>query len=209
MVTGVQTCALPIFDGLADGSVLECSADREPEVFKAAQVSLGALGVISTWDGYRVRVGQVEDVVRTLSAEGWTIEIDAARVRVADDFDVEISSGIDWFDLNVNASFDDVRIGLPELLAAADANRSLLRLPDGTYGVIPSSWAGSLAPVLDLGKREGEGVRFRTSQALLIDALLQGKRRTVDDAFAELRQRVAEARPEPQQEPSKIGRAHV
>ena len=33
---------------LADGSILECSADKDPEAFKAAQVSLGALGVIST-----------------------------------------------------------------------------------------------------------------------------------------------------------------
>jgi len=33
---------------LADGSVLDCSADKDPEVFKAARVSLGALGVIST-----------------------------------------------------------------------------------------------------------------------------------------------------------------
>ncbi|MDQ6774497.1 MAG: FAD-binding protein [Candidatus Dormibacteraeota bacterium] len=33
---------------LADGRVMECSAEKEPEVFKAAQVSLGALGVIST-----------------------------------------------------------------------------------------------------------------------------------------------------------------
>ncbi len=33
---------------LANGDVLKCSADVEPEVFKAAQVSLGALGVLST-----------------------------------------------------------------------------------------------------------------------------------------------------------------
>jgi L-gulono-1,4-lactone dehydrogenase len=33
---------------LADGSVLECSAEKDPDAFKAAQVSLGALGVIST-----------------------------------------------------------------------------------------------------------------------------------------------------------------
>lgn len=32
----------------ADGSVVSVSADEEPEVFKAAQVSIGALGVIST-----------------------------------------------------------------------------------------------------------------------------------------------------------------
>lgn len=33
---------------LADGSTLRCSADEEAEVFKAARVGLGALGVIST-----------------------------------------------------------------------------------------------------------------------------------------------------------------
>lgn len=33
---------------LADGSVLECSAERDPEAFQAARVGLGALGVIST-----------------------------------------------------------------------------------------------------------------------------------------------------------------
>ena len=32
---------------LADGSVLECSADVEPEVFQAARVGLGALGVVT------------------------------------------------------------------------------------------------------------------------------------------------------------------
>ena len=33
---------------LADGSVLSCSADSHPDVFRAARVGLGALGVIST-----------------------------------------------------------------------------------------------------------------------------------------------------------------
>ncbi len=32
---------------LADGATLECSPDRDPEVFRAARVSVGALGVIS------------------------------------------------------------------------------------------------------------------------------------------------------------------
>jgi FAD-linked oxidoreductase len=32
---------------LADGSTLECSAERDPEVFRAARVALGALGVIA------------------------------------------------------------------------------------------------------------------------------------------------------------------
>ena len=31
----------------ADGSIVECSADRDPELFRAARVGLGALGVVS------------------------------------------------------------------------------------------------------------------------------------------------------------------
>jgi len=60
-----------------------------------------------------------------LTAEGWTIEIDSAKVRIADGLRHRDLQRIDWFDLNVSATFDDVRVGLPELLASADTNRSL------------------------------------------------------------------------------------
>jgi L-gulonolactone oxidase len=33
---------------LASGQILDCSADKEPDVFKAAQVGLGAIGILST-----------------------------------------------------------------------------------------------------------------------------------------------------------------
>lgn len=162
---------------------------------------LAALRAIAVWDGYRVRLPQLEELVRSLSAEGWILEIDSAPVRVTGELDVEISSGVDWFDLNINATFGDVRVALPELLAAAESRRTLLRLADGSYGIVPTSWTDALAPVVDLGKREGDAVRFRPAQALLIDALLQSKTRRADDAFAELRHRIAEASPEPRMEP--------
>jgi L-gulono-1,4-lactone dehydrogenase len=40
-----QVAALKLV--LADGSTLECDAEREPDVFRAARVGLGALGVVS------------------------------------------------------------------------------------------------------------------------------------------------------------------
>ena len=176
--------------------------DRAAE--DAFRARLAAARVIAVSDGFRVRTPQLEDVARTLAAEGWKLEIDSAPVRVSDDVDVEISSGIDWFDLNVNASFGDVRLTLPELLAAAEAKRTLLRLSDGSYGIVPTSWTDALAPVLELGKREGDAVRFRPAQALLVDALLHAKARTSDDAFAALRERIAHASPEPRQEPATL-----
>src|SRR6185436_16688006 len=148
----------------------------------AFRARLGALRTVAVWDGYRVRLPQLEELVRTLSAEGWILEIDSAPVRVGGDLDVEISSGIDWFDLNIHATFGDVRVALPELLAAAEAKRTLMRLADGSYAIVPTSWADALEPVLELGKREGSAVRFRSAQALLIDTLLQSKTRKADRA---------------------------
>ncbi|HJQ40513.1 MAG TPA: DEAD/DEAH box helicase [Thermoanaerobaculia bacterium] len=165
---------------------------------------LGASQAIAVWDGWRVRLPQLEELARTLGAEGWTIEIDSAPLRVTDDFDVEITSGIDWFDLDAHASFGDARLGLPELLAASEAKRTLLRLSDGSYGIVPSSWTDTLAPLVDLGKRENDRIRFRPTQALLIDALLQSRLKKSDGAFADLRQRLAAAAPVPRNEPKTL-----
>jgi superfamily II DNA or RNA helicase len=167
------------------------------ESFRGRLTSVGAIAV---WDGFRVRTPQLEALVRTLTAEGWHIEIDSAPVRLQNEVDVEISSGIDWFDVNVHASFGEMRVALPELLAAAEAKRTLLRLTDGSYGIVPSSWSDALAPVLELGKREGDALRFRPVQALLIDSLLQSKTKA-DVAFTKLRETIADASPEPRQEP--------
>ncbi|HET7435795.1 MAG TPA: SNF2-related protein [Thermoanaerobaculia bacterium] len=173
--------------------------DRAAE--DVARARLSALGAIAAWDGFRIRAAQLEELARKLTSEGWQLEIDSAPVRVTDDIDVEISSGIDWFDLNVNASFGDIRLSLPELLSAAEAKRSILRLADGSYGIVPMAWTEALAPVLEMGKREGAAVRFRQVQALLIDALLQSKTRTADEGFTALRERLSGSSPEPRPEP--------
>jgi superfamily II DNA or RNA helicase len=162
---------------------------------------LGALPLIAGWDGWRIRQPHLEEVVRKLSGEGWSIEIDAQPLHVAEDVDVEISSGIDWFDLHATAAFGEIKVALPELLAAAEANQSLLRLSDGSFGIMPANWASSLEPVLELGRKHDAGLRFSSAQALLVDALLQDKPPTADGAFAALREKLANAKPEPRQEP--------
>jgi superfamily II DNA or RNA helicase len=170
----------------------------------AYRARLDTLPFIGAFEGLKVRQPHLEEIARKLTAEGWTIEIDAAPVRVADDVDVEISSGIDWFDLNATAAFGDVKVTLPELLAAAETKQSLLRLSDGSIGIVPGGWAESLAPVIELGRRHEGALRFHSAQALLVDALLQHKPPAADGAFADLRRKLAEAKPHPQQEPATL-----
>jgi superfamily II DNA or RNA helicase len=171
---------------------------------RSLRARLGTLPIIAAFEGFKIRQPNVEEIARKLTAEGWTIELNSAPVRVAEDIDVEISSGIDWFDLSASASFGDVKVELPELLAAAEANQSMMRLADGSYGIVPNRWAESLAPVLELGRKHEQGLRFNSAQALLVDALLQHKPPAADAAFAELRTKIAEAKPQPLREPATL-----
>jgi superfamily II DNA or RNA helicase len=173
---------------------------RNPAIEDGFRARLGVIA-ISTTDGYRFRGAQFEETARKLLAEGWTLNIDSAPVRVADRIDVDLSSGIDWFDLNVTANFGELSVALPELLAANEAKRSMLRLEDGSFGIVPASWSESLAPVLELGKSEGSALRFRLPQALLIDALLQSTPHKTDVAFADRCRSIAGAAPVPRKEP--------
>jgi superfamily II DNA or RNA helicase len=171
---------------------------QSEEVFRNR---LAKLPMIAVWEGWKIRQPVLDEVARTLSTEGWTIELDSSPLRVAEDVDVEISSGIDWFDLHASAAFGDIRIELPELLAAAAVKQSLLRLSDGSFGIVPSQWADSMAPVLELGKRHENVLRFHPAQALLVDALMRDKPPAADGAFADLRHKIADTKPEPRQEP--------
>ena len=101
-----------------------------------------------------------------------------------------------------SASFGESRVALPELLAAAEAKRSLLRLSDGSYGIVPPRGRTRSRRCSTSASAKAMRVRFRAAQALLIDALLQTQ---TDDARRRVR-RAAPATsptraPEPRQEP--------
>jgi SNF2 family DNA or RNA helicase len=176
--------------------------DRSREEGLRARVAHA--GAIVTWNGLRVRQSQLEALVRSLTAEGWSIEIESKPVRLADALDLEISSGIDWFDLEVRASFgDDRELRLPQLLAASEAKRSLVHLSDGSYGILPDGWDEPLSSLADYGTKRDDAFRFRPSQALLVDALL-GSKANVDAPFERWRERISGAEPMPREEPKSL-----
>jgi superfamily II DNA or RNA helicase len=177
---------------------------RETALENEFRDRLGTLPVIAGYDGWRIRQPHLEEVVGKLAAEGWSIELDSAPVRIADDLDVEITSGIDWFDLNASAAFGELRVELPELLTAALTKQSLLRLSDGSFGIMPAGWDDALAPVVELGRRHEDSLRFHSAQALIVDALLHNKPPAADGAYAELRDKLTGTTPEPRQEPATL-----
>nr|MCU0253871.1 DEAD/DEAH box helicase [Acidobacteriota bacterium] len=126
--------------------------------------------------------------VAPLLAEGWRVEAEGLRYRAARGVTVAVTTGIDWFELNGSAQFGDAEVLLPQLLAALRGGERMVRLGDGSFGILPEEWLDRYAPLAEFGRAEGGTVRFARSQAALLDALLAAlPDAKCDDTFARLR----------------------
>jgi hypothetical protein len=124
-------------------------------------------------------------VVRELTAEGWHVEAEGRSYRAPGQIRMQVSSGIDWFELRGEVEFGDTQAALPVLLAALRAGENMVRLDDGSYGLLPEKWLRQYGLLAGVGKPAGDHLRFSRSQAALLDALLAGQPGASCDAVFE------------------------
>jgi SNF2 family DNA or RNA helicase len=136
---------------------------------------------------------RVAKIVRTLTQEGWRVEAEDKLYRSAGKMRMEISSGVDWFDLDGGAEFGETRVSLPKLLRAIKHGEQTVRLDDGSLGIIPEEWLAKYRLLASLGSVSGNHLRFTRPQAGLLDALLADEPEVkVDELFARVRQELSE-----------------
>ena len=121
----------------------------------------------------------------TLTREGWHVEAEGRVYRRPGATSLRVSSGIDWFDLEAAVDFEGERVTLPRLLQALRRGESAVVLDDGSLGMLPEEWLRRQAPLARFGEIEGELVRFKRSQAGLLDALLASQPEVETDAAFE------------------------
>jgi superfamily II DNA or RNA helicase len=128
---------------------------------------------------------QLPKVVRALTNEGWHVEAEGKLYRTAGVLSMEISSGVDWFELEGGVQYGDTRIALPRLLRAIKQGEPTVQLDDGTLGIIPEEWMKKYGLLAGLASNEGQHVRFTRPQAGLLDALLASEPAVRADAVFE------------------------
>lgn len=124
-------------------------------------------------------------VVRTLTGEGWHVEAEGNVYREPGEFRIEVTSGIDWFELHGTVEFGDTTANLPELLAALNRGETTVVLDDGGLGLLPEEWLRKYGLLASLGQTETDHVRFTRSQVGLLDALLASQPEASFDASFE------------------------
>lgn len=131
---------------------------------------------------------RLPDIVPHLIREGWYVEAEGQRYRSFGKFVLQLSSGVDWFELHGAMEFGDTVAKLPELIAALRRGENAVRLGDGSFGVLPQEWLQQYALLSGLGETHGDHLRFRRSQVGVLDVLLTNQPEASCDAlFSQLR----------------------
>jgi hypothetical protein len=121
---------------------------------------------------------------RALLEAGWRVEAEGKLYRSSGAIHIEVTTGIDWFDLEGNVQFDDQVAPLPRLLQALKKGENTIQLDDGTFGMLPEDWLKKYGMLAGLGSDEDGELRFSKMQAGLLDALLATMPEvSVDEAF--------------------------
>lgn len=168
---------------------------RDVKAEQRARERLDELGFRDAKD-FRVDPGTMElspkkvpQATRDLVQEGWWVEAEGIVYRPASDFKLNVTTGIDWFELGGQIDFGGLEVALPEVLAAARRGETMIALGDGSMGMLPEDWLKKYGLLVDLGSPDANGaLRFDTSQAGLLDALLAAQPgSTCDSSFRKVR----------------------
>jgi superfamily II DNA or RNA helicase len=175
---------------------------RDPQAEARSDARLRELGFRPDPDPYapgppglQIAANRIPNAVSALLAEGWAVEAEGKLYRSAGRFKMSVSSGVDWFDLDGEADFEGQSVPLPRILEAIRRGARFITLGDGTLGMLPEEWTQTFAPIARLGTPEGTSVRFRSVQAVLLDAWLTDESAEFsstecDEAFERARERL-------------------
>jgi SNF2 family DNA or RNA helicase len=190
------------YDGFlqpAGGAPVVFDAERRRMITRAADTEAAAIGRLgdvgfAPYPDYYTRTTawempahQLVPVVRTLTAEGWQVSAEGRLYRPPRRVSMSVSSGIDWFDLTASVEFGDAVIPLGNVLDALRRREVMVRLDDGSMGLLPDDWLKRYGPLAATGEATAEGLRFKPSQAALLDVLLEAQAEhttiAMDEAF--------------------------
>lgn len=134
--------------------------------------------------------------VPKLAGAGYTIfgeeALTLARVnRNRPSISFNVSSGIDWFDVEAVVQFGDQMLPLKDLKRALKRRERYVKLADGSLGMIPEEWGERYRHLFAFGEERDGGLRLSDHHLSLIDQVLaDADRAQTDDLYAERRERL-------------------
>ncbi len=132
--------------------------------------------------------------IPALTEAGFEIygEKDIARVnRHRPVLTLNISSGIDWFDVQATVLYGDQQVPLNAVRKALKRGEKYIKLADGSIGQIPEEWLERYKHLFELAEETADGLRISDIQLTLLDELLaEAETKNIAPEFYQKRERL-------------------
>lgn len=89
--------------------------------------------------------------------------------------DLEVSEGVDWFDLKAKIKFGDFEIPFNEVRKCILKGQTEVKLPNGEIGVIPESWILRYKDLFAFSNQTEDGITLNKIHVSLIQELKEGE----------------------------------
>jgi superfamily II DNA or RNA helicase len=106
---------------------------------------------------------------------------------------IHVSSGLDWFDANVEIEFGQQRVGIYDIKKALTNKQSFVQLGDGTLGILPDEWLKRYSLLFKVGDERSNKLRLSKYHMSVIDELYENRNENelsfeLDEKFSRLRE---------------------
>jgi superfamily II DNA or RNA helicase len=132
----------------------------------------------------------IEFAKAALSA-GIPITIENKKIQEANDFQISVTSGVDWFEVEGEANFCGRWVKFPAILESVKKGENFVPLPDGSMGLMSEQMTERLNKFANFAENSKDGFRFGKAQGLILNSLLENETNVKLDAdFKRLREKI-------------------
>jgi len=99
---------------------------------------------------------------------------DFQRLKLSEhkaEIEEELTSNIDWFDLNIVMKFGDEIIERKKWIKAIKDGQQFIELEDGSLGLLPEEWFAKLSSIVKVSENDKEGLRISKMRFNILDEL--------------------------------------
>ncbi|RAJ01521.1 non-specific serine/threonine protein kinase [Chitinophaga skermanii] len=86
---------------------------------------------------------------------------------------LQISSGIDWFDAQVEVAYGDQKVSIKDIKKALANKQNYVQLADGTLGLLPEEWLKKYSLLFKIGEEKDKGLKLSKYNFNVIDELYE------------------------------------
>ena len=157
-----------------DNKKLIIRSEKEEQAYNSFLKDLGMdyLADINCWE---FSSQDLQSIVSSMVESGWDVQAEGKNLKKSGTVSGKVSTGIDWFELSAEVDFEGHIVSFPTLLEAVKNRKNMVKLGDGTYGILAQEWLDKYGHMLELAEKKGKKLKFKKSQISILDALLENK----------------------------------